>query len=147
MTAILPMAGASENAARNRIRVVSVIRFRRLLALAAVLACCAGCGNVPPPPYALAFTLTGHTPRVLRASRETVVPLSIGNTGQRAWDPSRVHVSYHWLWFIPRERARRSRTSPYHDGIRTELVGTVTPGSEVTLEGRLLAPAYPGLYW
>jgi len=75
------------------------------------------------------------------------VPLSIRNSGQRAWDPARVHVSYHWLWFIPRELARRSRTLPYHDGIRTDLAGIVNPGSDVRVDGRLLAPTYPGLYW
>ena len=91
--------------------------------------------------------MRGQTPRVLHAFEETLVPLTIVNTGQRAWDSARVHVSYHWLWIIPREFASRSRTLPYHDGIRTELDGAVAPGAAVSVEGRLLAPRWPGLYW
>jgi lipoteichoic acid synthase len=103
--------------------------------------------RVPPPPYSLAFTLTGKTPRVLHAGEETTVPQTVANTGERAWDPPRVHVSYHWLWIIPRELARRSRTVPYQDGIRTELPRAVAPGAGVAIVTRLLAPPYPGLYW
>ncbi len=84
---------------------------------------------------------------MLHAGEETTVPLTVANAGERAWDPSRVHVSYHWLWIIPRELARRSRTVPYQEGIRTELRGAVPPGTGVAIETRLLAPAYPGLYW
>jgi lipoteichoic acid synthase len=59
-----------------------------------------------------------------------------------------VHVAYHWLWLVPRELARRSRTVPYHDGIRTELgARPIAPGERVALTGRLLPPASPGLYW
>ena len=109
---------------------------------------CAGCaGRLPPPPHRLAFLLAGHTPRTLSAYEETVVPLTITNTGQDAWDPKTVHVSYHWLWFVPRELASRSRSQPYHDGIRTELEGMVAPGAVVAVQGRLLAPTVPGLYW
>ena len=84
---------------------------------------------------------------MLHALEETTVPLAVTNTGQRAWDPARVHVSYHWLWIVPRELAKRSRTLPYHDGIRTELRGPVTPGAGVPVQGRLLAPSFPGVYW
>ena len=28
------------------------------------------------------------------------------DTGDRAWDPARVRVSYHWLWLVPRVAAR-----------------------------------------
>ena len=69
------------------------------------------------------------------------------NTGTDAWDPSRVHLSYHWLWLVPRELAFRSRTLPYQDGIRTELGAPVPPGGRVAVDGRLLAPAVPGVYW
>jgi phosphoglycerol transferase MdoB-like AlkP superfamily enzyme len=59
-----------------------------------------------------------------------------------------VHVSYHWLWIVPRELARRSRTVPYHDGIRSELgARAIAPGEPVALQGRLLPPAVPGVYW
>ena len=76
------------------------------------------------------------------------MPLVIANTGTRAWDPARVHLSYHWLWIVPRELAARSRWDiPYHDGIRTDLSEVVLPGSRVHLEARLLAPSIPGVYW
>jgi len=76
------------------------------------------------------------------------VPLTVANTGQRAWDPAAIHVSYHWLWLIPRELVRRSRTVPYHDGIRTDLgERVIAPGTPVSLQGRVLAPNIPGLYW
>ena len=100
-----------------------------------------------PPPYQLAFTLSGQTPRVLHAQQEITVPLSITNSGVRAWDPARVHLSYHWLWIVPPELARRSRTVPYHDGIRTELREPVAPAGRMAVQGRLLAPSWPGLYW
>src|SRR5262249_27091584 len=85
---------------------------------------------------------------VIEAARETSVPLTITNTGQRAWDPARIHVSYHWLWLIPREAAVRSRWNvPYHEGIRTDLAGTIARGARTTGLGRLLAPDVPGPYW
>ncbi|HEY2149373.1 MAG TPA: LTA synthase family protein [Vicinamibacterales bacterium] len=116
--------------------------------LAAALACMsAGCAPIPPPPYPLAFTITVSSPRLLETSRETTVKLLVSNAGQRAWDPARIHVSYHWLWLIPRELIHRSRLVPYQDGIRTDLDRTVAPGASVALEGRLLPPAWPGVYW
>jgi lipoteichoic acid synthase len=64
------------------------------------------------------------------------------------WDPSRVHVSYHWLWLVPRELLHRSRTVPYQEGIRTSLGEAPTaPGARVELQGRILAPEIPGVYW
>ena len=47
-------------------------------------------------------------------------------TNTASVDPARVHLSYHWLWFIPRELVLRSRTLPHHEGIRTELAGVVS---------------------
>ena len=115
--------------------------------LAVVSLAAAGCTSVPAPPYPLAFRLNGQTPRVLHAQQEITVPLNITNSGVRAWDPAHVHVSYHWLWIVPRELARRSRTVPYQDGIRTELRETVGPAGQMAVQGRLLAPSFPGLYW
>src|SRR5205823_4598680 len=81
-------------------------------------------------------------------SQEIAVPLTIVNTGQRLWDPTRIHVSYHWIWFIPRETIARSRwNAPYHDGIRTELGARVAPDERVVVQGRALAPSVPGVYW
>jgi lipoteichoic acid synthase len=48
---------------------------------------------------------------------------------------------------VPRELASRSRTLPYHDGIRTELGEVVAPGRAVIAPSRVLAPSYPGVYW
>ena len=127
----------------------SIIRFSTAGAAPVVLVACAlavGCTHVPSPPYERAFALDVRSPRLLETSREITVPLSVTNRGQRAWDPARIHVSYHWLWFVPRELARRSRTVPYHDGIRTELGDRpLAPGERRTLQGRLLAPALPGV--
>ncbi len=76
------------------------------------------------------------------------MPVTLANGGQRVWDPARIHLSYHWLWLVPRELAHPSRTVPYHDGIRTDLDDApVAPGARVALRGRILAPALPGLYW
>src|SRR5499427_7390763 len=125
-----------------------VLLRRSALAALLVAATSAACARAPKPPYALAFDLDGHAPRVLTTSEEVAVPLTVVNRGQRAWDPATIHVSYHWLWTIPRELVRRSRTVPYHDGIRTALGDQpVAPGAPVTLQGRLLGPDVPGLYW
>jgi lipoteichoic acid synthase len=108
----------------------------------------AGCRRAPAPPFARAFALEGGSPRVLVASTETAVPLTLTNTGQHAWDPARVHLSYHWVWLVPRELPARSRWDlPYHEGIRTDLDATVPAGGRVALHGRLLAPSVPGVYW
>ena len=117
-----------------------------LIALAAGLS--VSCARVPPPPYPLAFSLDASSPRLLVTSQEVAVPVTVGNSGGRAWDPARMHLSYHWLWLVPRELAHRSRTVPYHDGIRTDLGATaVAPGARVALQGRVIAPALPGVYW
>jgi len=109
------------------------------------------CARVPPGPYPLNFSIEGRSPRVLEASQEIAMPVKVANTGLRAWDPARVHVSYHWLWLVPREVVKRSRWDlPYHDGIRSELSeggDSVAPGAHVTVQGRILAPDRPGLYW
>jgi len=84
---------------------------------------------------------------VLETVQAVAIPLTLTNTGERAWDPARVHLSYHWLWLIPRELALRSRTLPYHEGIRTDLAGVVPPAARIGVEGRLLAPTVPGFYW
>ena len=117
-----------------------------LIALAAALT--VSCARVPPPPYPLAFWLDVASPRLLVTSQEVAVPVTVGNSGGRAWDPARMHLSYHWLWLVPRELAHRSQTVPFHDGIRTDLGTTVVaPGARVALQGRVLAPSVPGLYW
>jgi lipoteichoic acid synthase len=128
----------------------STPRLRRLAATAvfAALLFTGACGPAPEPPYHLAFSIAAASPRLLETSQEIAVPVALGNTGDRSWDPARVHLSYHWLWLVPRELARRSRTVPYHDGIRTDLGSApLGPGARVALQGRILAPAWPGVYW
>ena len=106
------------------------------------------CRPAPSHPYPLAFSIDVASPRLLATSQEVTVPVTLANIGGRVWDPGRIHLSYHWLWLVPREIARRSRTVPYHDGIRTDLgVAPVAPGGRVALRGRILAPAIPGVYW
>ena len=111
--------------------------------MAAVLA--GGCREEPRPPFARAFSIQVHSPRLLRAGEEIVVPVVTTNTGSESWNPDRVHVSYHWLWIIPRELASRSRNVPYQDGIRTDLERPVASGASVSLDGRVLAPDWPGI--
>jgi len=119
-----------------------------LTALAA-LALATACGGGPPPPYRLAFALEAAAPRLLETSQEVTVPVNLANSGLDAWEPRHVHLSYHWLWLVPRELAHRSRTVPFQDGIRTELGGEVPvpAGARVALQGRILAPSIPGVYW
>ena len=125
----------------------SIGRFAACAALGLCTVFTAACSRNPAQPYPRAFTLSGTSPRVLQASQEIAFPMVVGNTGQLAWDPARVHLSYHWLWFVPRELASRTRTLPYHDGIRTDLVEPVAPGGLAPVHARLLAPQWPGLYW
>jgi len=119
----------------------------RVAAAAALVLSAAACSRVPPPPYHLAFDLEGRSPRLLLTSQEITVPVVVVNTGTRTWDPSAIHVSYHWLWIVPREIVRRSRTVPYQDGIRTDLDHEVAPRARIAIAGRLLAPSWPGVYW
>lgn len=109
--------------------------------------CASGCRNALRPPFERSASFDVRSPRLLRAREEVGVPLTVTNSGTGAWNPERVHVSYHWLWFVPREIASRSRNVPYQDGIRTEIERALAPGSSATLEGRLLAPSWPGLFW
>jgi phosphoglycerol transferase MdoB-like AlkP superfamily enzyme len=115
----------------------------------AALTLAASCRAVPSPPYRLAFTIETASPRLLEASEEVAVPVSLTNSGVGDWDLRRVHLSYHWLWLVPRELAHRSRTVPFQDGIRTDLGGSVSvrPGDRIALQGRILAPSVPGVYW
>jgi phosphoglycerol transferase MdoB-like AlkP superfamily enzyme len=93
-------------------------------------------------------SIAAASPRALVSGDETTVAVTITNTGSRAWDATSFHVSYHWLWTVPRELASRSRGNvPYHDGIRTDLTTAVAPGASARLEARLLAPSLPGVYW
>ena len=106
-----------------------------------------GCREPSRASSALSFAVQVHSPRVLRAREEIALPIVVTNSGTEAWDPARIHVSYHWLWIVPRELASRSRNVPYQDGIRTDLGRRVDPGTSIPLEGRVLAPAWPGIYW
>lgn len=123
-------------------RILTRFLFPALLGLVTV-----SCTRGPAPPYRLNFSVAGSAPLALESSRESIVPLTIANTGSRSWDPARVHFSYHWLWIVPRELASRSRTVPFHDGIRTLLPGAVAPGAQVAIDARVLPPGTAGIYW
>ena len=122
-----------------------------MLFLVSASALLVSCARALPPrtSYPLAFSIDVRAPRVLAASQEIAVPVTVANTGVRAWDATRVHVSYHWLWLVPRELIKRSRSdcrtttasAPSSDGT------VLAPGARVALQGRILAPALPGLYW
>jgi lipoteichoic acid synthase len=123
-------------------------RVAALVAAFGIAACAGSGGSQRTRPTAGAFDLEGRAPRFLIASQEIVVPLVVANQGTQPWNPATIHVSYHWLWLIPRELPHRSRWNvPYHEGIRTDLPSLVAPGARVRVDGRLLAPVYPGLYW
>jgi phosphoglycerol transferase MdoB-like AlkP superfamily enzyme len=119
----------------------------RLVLASGALATAVACQLPPGSPYQRAFALEGGSPRALTSGKEITIHLTLVNTGRQAWDPARVHLSYHWLWLIPRELVNLSRTTPYHDGIRTQLGAMVAPGRELPVAGRLLAPSTPGIYW
>jgi phosphoglycerol transferase MdoB-like AlkP superfamily enzyme len=108
-----------------------------------------GHGQAPAAPSpSLRFGFEGSAPRILHAWNEGVVPVTVINTGTKTWNHNRVHLSYHWLWLIPRELPKRSRWNlPYHEGIRSELTEDVEPGGRLAIPGRLLAPRWPGMYW
>jgi phosphoglycerol transferase MdoB-like AlkP superfamily enzyme len=128
------------------VRVHALIRPVAFAALVVISA--SACRRVPPPPYDYQFAIQIASPRLLETSSEMTVPLTLVNRGRLAWDPQRVHLSYHWLWLIPRELPSRSRWDvPYHNGIRTKLGTRVSPGGRTALQGRLQAPSWPGLYW
>ena len=106
-----------------------------------------GCRREPGPPFDRSFSLSVHSPRLLQMGEELTVPIAVGNAGTTVWNPDRVHASYHWLWLVPREWLSRSRNVPYQDGIRTEFAAPVAPGESLEMDGRLLAPSFPGVYW
>jgi lipoteichoic acid synthase len=122
-------------------------RFVSLAILVALATLGSGCREALRPPFERAFALHVRSPRLLRAGEEVVVPLSLTNTGTASWNPQRVHLSYHWLWIAPRELLRRSRNVPYQGGIRTDLERPIAAGSGDNVDGRLLAPSWPGVYW
>jgi lipoteichoic acid synthase len=125
-----------------------LLRFARFALVGLAAAALASCGRAPAPPYPLSFAFDGPSPRFLETSQEITVPVALTNSGPRAWDPARVHLSYHWLWIVPREVATRSRWNvPFQNGIRTDLDGPTAPGARVNVDGRVLAPAWPGVYW
>ena len=93
----------------------------------------ARCRPVAGPPYDWSFSFQGSSPRIVHTAREISVPLTLTNAGVRTWVPGRVHLSYHWLWPIPRELASPSRNVPYQDGIRTDLDEVIPPGASVAI--------------
>jgi phosphoglycerol transferase MdoB-like AlkP superfamily enzyme len=78
-------------------------------------------------------------PSPLLTGSETTTRLVLRNRGSVAWSPeSNFRVAYHWLTPDGRVVVR--------DGLRTDLVGKVPAGEEVSLDARLLTPTAPGDY-
>ncbi len=102
---------------------------------------------VPAPPFPRAFAIDVASPRSLVFFEETTVPLVLVNTGTDTWDPARVHLSYHWLWLVPRELASPLADRAVPGRHPHDLGAAVPPGGRVTVERRLLAPSMPGVYW
>jgi lipoteichoic acid synthase len=123
------------------------LRRSAFLALLTFAAVASRCRPVAGPPCERSFSLQGSSPRIVHTASEVNVPLTLTNTGARDWVPGRVHLSYHWLWPIPRELLSPSRNVPYQDGIRTDLDEVVAPGAHVAVAGRILPPSFPGVYW
>jgi O-antigen ligase/polysaccharide polymerase Wzy-like membrane protein len=78
----------------------------------------------------------------LETGRNTVVPVTVTNTGRLMWDPqgeSPILFSYHWL------PADGDRFVSF-EGARTALPAPVEPGARVRVEARVRPPRQPGPY-
>jgi lipoteichoic acid synthase len=123
------------------------LRRSAFLAPLIFAAAAVGCRPVAGPPPDRSFSLQGSSPWIAHSAREVSVPLTVTNTGARAWNPGLVHLSYHWLWLVPRELASPSRNVPFQDGIRTDLDEVIPSGARAAVTARILPPSFPGVYW
>ena len=107
----------------------------------------AGCRLQSPSPGARAFSIDGRSPRILRVDEESTFPQTITNDGTLAWNPASVHLSYHWRSLSGEKLPSAIGAPSYGDGIRTEIGSPVAAGGRLRVDGRVLAPPDPGLYW
>ncbi len=83
----------------------------------------------------------GSVQRVVYAEASFLVPLSLRNTGTRAWSttgPDALQVAYHWL--------RSDASIAVWDGQRTPIAESVRPGGSTSVSVVVVAPAEPGRY-
>jgi hypothetical protein len=78
-----------------------------------------------------------HLPEEVAANVTIAVPLTLRNSGDRAWPASQVFVSYHWL---------RDGKLAVWDGERTVLPRDLRAGSRATLSARVTTPVEAGSY-
>jgi O-Antigen ligase len=86
--------------------------------------------------YQVPSTLT------LQTGRTHQIPITLSNTGRVTWDSKRYpafHVAYHWL-------RSGSEAVIQFEGQRTPFPLPVPPGSTVSLQAYVTAPAQPGAY-
>jgi hypothetical protein len=78
-----------------------------------------------------------HIPDEVAANVTIAVPVTLRNTGDRAWPAAQVLVSYHWF---------RDGKLVVWDGERSLLPRDLRAGSRATLAARVTTPAEPGSY-
>lgn len=109
------------------------------LALLAVLVTAAPQqGNTPWPDEAYRVEWEeAHIPTEVAPSVRLAVPVTLRNTGDRAWPASQVFVAYHWL--------RDGRLAVW-DGERTQLPRDLRAGSRASVSARVATPSQAGSY-
>jgi hypothetical protein len=78
-----------------------------------------------------------HVPPEVAANMVLAVPVTLQNSGNRAWPASLVFLAYHWF---------RDQKLVVWDGERTRLPRDVRAGGRATLAVRVKTPAEPGAY-
>ena len=78
-----------------------------------------------------------HIPDEVVTGVRLAIPVTLRNTGDRAWPASQVFIAYHWL---------RDERAAVWDGERTHLPRDLRAGSRATVSARLATPSQPGSY-
>jgi hypothetical protein len=78
-----------------------------------------------------------HIPSEVAPNVRIAVPVTLRNTGDRAWPASQVFVSYHWM---------RDGKLAVWDGERTSLPRDLRAGSRAALSAGVATPSQPGSY-
>jgi hypothetical protein len=78
-----------------------------------------------------------HVPQEAATNRVLAVPVTLRNSGNRAWPASVVLLAYHWF---------RDDQLVIWDGDRTPLPRDLRAGGRVTLVVRVKTPTEPGSY-
>ena len=78
-----------------------------------------------------------HIPKEVAPSVRIAVPVTLRNTGDRAWPASQVFVAYHWM---------RDERLAVWDGERTPLPRDLRAGSRAAVSAGVATPSQPGSY-